>query len=495
MITGRATPEGTKRKAGDRPGYRVLGSTGLTVSCVGFGGYRTGRGDPSHRAALRAALAAGVNLIDTSSNYMLGDSERLVGEVLAEGVVPRDQVAVVTKIGYVQGPNLELAEQREREGEPFPEMVKYADGVWHCIAPEFLEDQLGRALERLGLETIDVLLLHNPEYYLSEAAHRQPPQPLDEAREIFYGRLRKAFAYLDGAVRDGRIAAYGVSSNMCVVPETSPEATSAARMFEASGLKMSVLQLPYNLLETGALLERNTPDGTALDVARRRNLGVLVNRPLNAMGGGGRLVRLADPPAAGRPGSDEVLREALGAFGRSEEALGEAFPGARGPALASMIEAHLEELRSPRGLAYGFRHDIGPEARRGLQTLVMSTGGHPNPDQVAQLQGYQDDLNGLLERLQARSQGPDPRLSAQVRAALEPVLPPELRGESLSRIALDFVASTPSVTCVLNGMRHPAYVADAVGVMDLPPIPDVAAAARALSRPSAESVRAEGERT
>src|SRR5919199_6394973 len=116
MIGGRATPEGTKRRAGERPGYRALGPTGLNVSIVGFGGYRTGRTDPAHQEALRAALAAGVNLIDTSSNYVFGDSERLMGEVLAEGGVPRDEVVVVTKIGYAQGPNLELARRREAEG-------------------------------------------------------------------------------------------------------------------------------------------------------------------------------------------------------------------------------------------------------------------------------------------------------------------------------------------------------------------------------------------
>ena len=137
---------------------------------------------------------------------------------------------------------------------------------------------------------------------------------------------------------------------------------------------MAVLQLPYNLLETGALLERNTPDGTALEAAAKRGLGVLVNRPLNAMAPGhGHLVRLADSPRQ------------------------------------------------------------------------------------------------------------DPRLAAQIRAALEPHLPPELRGESLSRLAIDFVASSPGVTSVLNGMRHPAYVADAAGVMRLPPIPDVSAVARAFA--------------
>ena len=374
MIGGRATVEGTGRRAEGRAGYRVLGGTGLAVSIVGFGGYRTGRVDPAHRAALRAALEAGVNLIDTSSNYMLGDSERLVGEVLAERIVPREEVVVVSKVGYLQGPNLELAQQREAAGRPFPEMVKYADGVWHCISPEFLDDQLGRALDRLQLETIDVLLLHNPEYFLSEAAHHPDRTPPEDTRAAFYDRLRRAFEYLDEAVADGRIGAYGVSSNTCVSPVDDPEATSVTRMHDASGGRMAVLQLPYNLLETGALLERNTPDGTALEAAAQRGLGVLVNRPLNAMAPGhGHLVRLADPPR---------------------------------------------------------QH---------------------------------------------------PRLAAQVRAVLEPRLPPGLRGESLSRLAIDFVASSPGVTSVLNGMRDPAYVADAVGVMRLPPLRDVSALARAFA--------------
>ena len=170
-----------------------------------------------------------------------------------------------------------------RAGQPFPDMVKYMDGCWHCIGPEFLEDQLGRALDRLGLETIDVLLLHNPEYFLSDAAHHQGGPPLDEVRAAFYDRLRRAFRYLDGAVADGRIGWYGVSSNTCVSPADDPEATSVGRIWGASDGRMAVLQLPYNLFETGALLERNTPEGTALDAATAHDLGVLVNRPLNAM--------------------------------------------------------------------------------------------------------------------------------------------------------------------------------------------------------------------
>ena len=82
-------------------------------------------------------------------------SERLVGDVLRDlagrGRLAREAAIVVSKIGYVQGANLALAREREAAGRPFPEMVRYGDGLWHCLHPEFLADQLDRSLERLGL--------------------------------------------------------------------------------------------------------------------------------------------------------------------------------------------------------------------------------------------------------------------------------------------------------------------------------------------------------
>ena len=69
----------------------------------------------------------------------------------------------------------------------------------------------------------------------------------------------------------------------------------------------------------------------------------------------------------------------------------------------------------------------------------------------------------------------------QIRTAIQPLLPLPLWTETLSRIALNFVASTPGVSCVLCGMRHPNYVTDALGITRLAPIPDVAAVAQALA--------------
>jgi uncharacterized protein len=483
VIRGRATPAGTARRFGGRPGDRRLGKTELTVSAVGFGGYRTGRKSPEHREALAAALGAGVNLIDTSSNYMLGDSERLIGEVLAASSVPRDEVVVVSKLGYVQGPNLDLARQRAAEGRPFPEMVEYMDGCWHCVSPEFLDDQLGRALDRLGLETIDVLLLHNPEYFLTDAVHRGITD-LEATRAAFYDRLRRAFAYLDDAVADGRIGWYGVSSNTCVSPPDHPEATSVTRMVEASGGRMAVLQLPYNLFETGALFEANTPAETALEAASSFDLGVLVNRPLNAMSGGstgrGRLIRLADPPGADSPSGDGALRARIVAFAETEAALARLAPTADPPRVADLLLERWDELGYPQAFQQALRGEIVPEARRGLQSVLSEIGTSPDPSMVEALQAYQDGVNALIEPLQARATRQDPQVAEQIRSAISPRLPEPLRGESLSRIALDFAASTPGVSSVLCGMRQPAYVEDAVAVMTMPPILDVRSVAAAL---------------
>jgi hypothetical protein len=221
-LPGAATAEGTARYSArfDAAGFAHLGSSELAASQLGFGGYRVHDMAPEHREALKLALRSGVNLIDTSTNYTDGASERLIGSALRELIdaaeLSRDEVIVVSKIGYVQGSNLESAQQRETSGRPYPEMVKYEEGLWHCIHPEFLDSQLDGSLDRLELETLDLCLLHNPEYFLSDAARsgRSPEQ----AREEFYRRLKEAFAYLETQVAEGRIAGYGVSSNTAASP-------------------------------------------------------------------------------------------------------------------------------------------------------------------------------------------------------------------------------------------------------------------------------------
>lgn len=246
-------------------------------------------------------LDGGVRCQHQCPNYTDGASERLVGQVLESLVhekrLQREQLVVVSKAGYLQGRNFALSEQRKKEGRPFPDLVPYAPQLEHCIHPEFVADQLERSLKRLQLETLDVLLLHNPEYYLGWAAQQEIDQKT--ARSTFYKRIESAFRHLEQEVARGRIQAYGVSANTFVAGAGEAEFVSLERICKIacsirSDHHFRVIQFPMNLYESGAVTEPNQSDGQGtLAVARRQALGVLVNRPLNAFHGR-RLIRLAD---------------------------------------------------------------------------------------------------------------------------------------------------------------------------------------------------------
>ncbi len=227
---------------------RPIGKLHARVSPVGFGCYRVDDRAARHREALRLALLSGVNLIDTSTNYGDGHSELLVGKVLKEtaaaGEVRREDVVVVTKAGYVQGQNLKDAIQRRKLGDPWPEMTEYARDCWHCISPAFLRDQLSASLGRLAMPRVDLLLLHNPEYFLADAGHRNMPRA--GARDTFYDRVGRAFEQLEKEVAAWRIGAYGVSSNTFVVPHGKADSNSSQDDHGPAGPHHPPLRHPGN---------------------------------------------------------------------------------------------------------------------------------------------------------------------------------------------------------------------------------------------------------
>jgi uncharacterized protein len=503
-IEGSATREGTRIYAGrfatrhGPRGYALLGQSELTVSRIGFGGYRVDDGSPEQRAALEKALLEGSNLIDTSTNYADGHSERLIGEVIAGLVaqkrLSRAEVVVVSKIGYVQSKNLEIAQGREAQGKPFPEMVKYADGLWHCVHPEWLEDQLTRSLGRLGLSTLDVCLLHNPEYFFTDAVKRGEG-PLAKLRDDFYQRVSRAFEHLEGEVRRGRLGCYGVSSNTAISSADARDATHLGRMLAAAreaggdGHHFRVLELPMNLLEPGAVLEKNNgepPDRTVLQAARENGIAVLVNRPLNAILEDG-LVRLADPPdiAEGPP-----LQMQLARVGDLETEFRTRFaPMLRtesgGPAPASFFNWAEQLGKVPaRAQNYADWHELEERAilpRIGqLVAALDSAFGAGEGEPWSQWRDrYLPELEKLLLAFRRRAAD---RSTARARAigdAIDQGLPEFERKRPLSQKALLALLSTPGVTSVLVGMRRRAYVDDALSVMAAPAVGDAESVFRA----------------
>jgi aryl-alcohol dehydrogenase-like predicted oxidoreductase len=179
-----------------------------------------------------------------------------VGAVLralaTEVRIAREDILLATKGGFLPHP----VDAYVRAG-----IVKADEvvGDGHCIAPRYLADQLDRSRANLGVETIDVYFVHNPETQLGA---------VDQA--TFLARMRAAFELLEGAVRDGKIRWYGAATwTGFRQPATAREHLSLpglvglAREVAGDGHHFGMIQLPYNLAMTEAITVANQRVGAA----------------------------------------------------------------------------------------------------------------------------------------------------------------------------------------------------------------------------------------
>jgi aryl-alcohol dehydrogenase-like predicted oxidoreductase len=262
LVVGRATAKGTTRHAerhAKRRGeefHRVFDRS-LRVSTLGLGTYLgecDGADDVRYEAVARTALERGVNVLDTAINYRCQRSERVVGRAvraaISGGVIARDEVVLCTKGGYIPLEGHAPASREEYHAflqrEYFANGIVSADDVVgdaHSIAPGFLADQLRRSRENIGVETIDVYYVHNPEQQLDVI---KPSQLLD--------RLREAFAMLESRCDAGDIARYGCATwnGFRAARGTRghlelAEVVAAARDAGGEDHRFRVVQLPINL--------------------------------------------------------------------------------------------------------------------------------------------------------------------------------------------------------------------------------------------------------
>ncbi|HET7584373.1 MAG TPA: aldo/keto reductase [Gemmatimonadaceae bacterium] len=271
VLEGCATTEGTARYAARfaarfEPGhFRPLGPTACRASSIGLGTYLGGctdDDDAQYAASIALALGSGINLLDTAINYRCQRSERAVGAALARAVrderTARDEVIVCTKGGYVPLDGEQPTSRREYEeylDEVFlqPGIIDRAElvGGAHCIAPRFLEHQIARSRANLGVATLDVYYLHNPE------------QQLDAVdRELFRYRLRAAFEMLEQCRGAGHIVQYGCATwdGLRAAPGTPAhlslaELVQIAREVGGDAHGFRVVQLPLNLAMSEAARE------------------------------------------------------------------------------------------------------------------------------------------------------------------------------------------------------------------------------------------------
>ncbi len=477
MINGFATKKGTRDWAEGHPGlrYNDLNSTGLVVSQAGFGSYRVDLND-IHLTSLSKALRAGINLMDTSSNYSDGGSEELIGEALKNLIeaddIKRDQVVVVSKVGYLQGQNYEMSQFRKQEGREFKELVLYGKGLEHCIHPEFLEDQLTRSLDRLNMDCVDVYLLHNPEYYLGWA--KASKMNLEEARKEYYRRIQQAFQYLEKEVKNGRIQYYGVSSNTFPKASSDREFTCLEEMWGlaeriSKDHHFKVIQLPMNLFERGAAVQTNQPNGqTVLQFVRDKNIGVLINRPLNAIIDN-KLLRLADVEAE-TPVREDKIQKFIEDLVASETKFKESLVYTL--ELDSTAQKQMIEYLSPGSVLisnwksftnYTQWYEVvsqyfSPRVNSAVQFL---TDMEPLPMPVSYwMETHVESIHRVLRAIDAHY-----KVEAAEKAHKIKGITKEADGEwglasTLSQMAVRALRSTEGVTSVLVGMRQDNYIDD-----------------------------------
>ncbi|WP_373049556.1 aldo/keto reductase [Vulgatibacter sp.] len=470
-------------------GYTTLGKTGLQVSRLGFGTFRVDDRAAPHKEALATALQHGVNLIDTSGNYADGHAEIAVGQVLAElfakGTISRQQVVVAGKIGVLQGESLREMREREAEEKPVPGVVHFQDGVWSCIHPAWIEEQIGASLQRLQLDGLDIVLLHNPEIFLADAQTNRRGVSIEQVREQFYGRIERAFEQLEKECKAGRIGWYGISSNTLAAPAAEPQAIdlqrlvqaakAAARKVGAADDHFAVVEVPLNLYENRPATLALGDQGTFLAQAEMAGLAVLTNRPLNAILGPNRLLRLAEPPQM--PNAPK-LADAAAEVQAIEAVFAQDFaPKIKvqgGPPPTEIFRWGTELADAPAKLT-GIEHwmamqaqVIGPQ----VQTLLGQLGqGFKNDASFqAWAKRYVESLNKLLAAVSGALVEKLGAEAAQLKSRLAGQVPERWQGASLSRQALGTLLSTGGVTTVLVGMRNKKYVEDALGAVALEPI-------------------------
>jgi D-threo-aldose 1-dehydrogenase len=205
-----------------------LGRTSLAVTRIGIGTAPLGNlfaslPDEQAHSTIQAAYAAGVRLIDTAPLYGAGLAERRVGAVLA--MLPRDQIVLCTKVGRLVQPDGRVTFNYSR------------DDVLRSLEA---------SLQRLGLDRVDVLLIHDPDDHERQA--------LDEA-----------FPTLAELRAQGVIGAIGAGMNQWQMLE---------RFARNADFDCFLLAGRYTLLEQTSL--------DFLELCRQRSIGVFLGGVFNS---------------------------------------------------------------------------------------------------------------------------------------------------------------------------------------------------------------------
>ncbi len=326
------------------------------------------------------------------------------------------------------------------------------------------------SLERLNLDTIDVYLLHNPEYYLKWAEKNNTDK--ETATKTYYSRIKKAFIHLESEINKGRIKHYGISSNTFVSNKDDYAFTSLEKIISiAKGISpqnhFSVIEFPMNLFEP--------VDAKLFNLAEENNLGVLINRPLNAISDN-KLIKLAEPIVHQVP-TPEVINQELENIYALEQKILEKLKKLADKEIISEISENLfiyHELKNKWQDAKDiFEWDAALKQyylpRFHYAKNCIKNSGIKDEELDMDLFGCTFKIGKLLSTISSYHNNEYKKFTETLKQDLV-VKTPELgQFDKLSNMAIYLLRSTKGVSSVLVGMVHIPYVNDALEGLKVPP--------------------------
>ena len=293
MISGFATEQGTKNfaenSAANKSNYKKIQT--LTLSNIGVGTYlgnADSQTDEAVKNAIKQSILYGVNVIDTAINYRAQKAERSVGkaisELIQEGKISRDQLFLCTKNGYLTNDADVPQEFWDYVKNEYAQKGIISEGDvssgYHCMTIPYLEDQLDRSLNNLGIDCIDLLYLHNA----------VEGQIRDISKEDFVKKLKSVFELYEKKRHQGKIKFYGLATWECFrVTSDNPQYLSLqdtvnlAKQIGGEEHGFCFIQLPYNMYYDQALLKKNQEvDGVQMSIlesALKLGIGVFTSVP------------------------------------------------------------------------------------------------------------------------------------------------------------------------------------------------------------------------
>ncbi len=294
MIDGFATMDGTKRLL-DSLNVLQRETPWFYSSPIALGthlGDMTEEDSLLYRQSIQHALTNGINFIDTAINYRGMRSERDVGIVLKslfdQGEISREEIVISTKAGIIPG-DVEIGlvpKEYLRKILLDPGIINESDlniveHHRHVMNPSYYDFAITESKKHLGLNTIDIHYIHNPEISMMVLGP-----------ETFYKQLEVLIIFYEEQVDKGNIRFYGLAVWSAFLQDVGEpgyisldEVMRIARGVAGDQHHFRFIQLPYNMSRQEANTSRNQKVKeswkTTLSAAHEMEVFVTTSAPFN----------------------------------------------------------------------------------------------------------------------------------------------------------------------------------------------------------------------